>query len=107
MRQKDYIVLTGVRTDKDKHTLGDGRSKQKRERWIDEKNWHGVTEHLIGEFWVILLIMEPPFQTETLVPIESKSAHKASDESAFNAVLEPSGGRVVFICMACVRDEAW
>lgn len=51
--------------------------------------------------------MEPPFQTETLVPIESKSAHKASDVSAFNAVLEPSGGRVVFICTACVRDKAW
>lgn len=64
-------------------------------------------EHLIGEFWVILLIMEPPFQTETLVQIESKSAHKASDVSAFKAVLEPLGGRVVFICTACVRDNGW
>lgn len=31
MGQKDNIVLTGVRTDKDKHTLGDGRrSEQKK-----------------------------------------------------------------------------
>lgn len=51
--------------------------------------------------------MEPPFQTETLVQTESKSAHKASDVSALKAVLEPSGGRLVFVCTACVRDNAW
>lgn len=46
---------------------------------MDEKNWHGVREHLVGEFWVILLTMEPPSQSETLVQIESESADKALD----------------------------
>lgn len=33
IRMKNNIVLTGVRTDKDKHTLGDGRrSEQKKGR---------------------------------------------------------------------------
>lgn len=81
MRQKDNIFLMGVRTDKDNPALGDGRRSERKEGtidgWIDEKNWHGVTEHLIGEFWVILLTTEPPFQTETLVQIESKSADRA------------------------------
>lgn len=44
---------------------------------MDEKSWHGVREHLVGEFWVILLTMEPPSQTKTLAQIESKSADKA------------------------------
>lgn len=26
---------------------------------MDEISWHGVLEHLVGEFWVILLTMEP------------------------------------------------
>lgn len=42
---------------------------------MDEKSWHGEREHLVGEFWVILLTMEPPSQTKTL----AKSADKASD----------------------------
>lgn len=46
---------------------------------MDEKSWHGEREHLVGEFWVILLTMEPPSQTKTLAQIESKSADKASD----------------------------
>lgn len=46
---------------------------------MDEKSWHGVREHLVGEFWVILLTMEPPSQTKTLAQIESKSADKAPD----------------------------
>lgn len=46
---------------------------------MDEKSWHGVREHLVGEFWVILLTMEPPSQTNTLAQIESKSADKALD----------------------------
>lgn len=50
-----------------------------RDGWMDEKSWHGVREHLVGEFWVILLTMEPPSQTKTLVQIESKSADKALD----------------------------
>lgn len=47
--------------------------------WMDEKSWHGVRGHLVGEFWVILLTMEPPSQTKTLVQIESKLADKALD----------------------------
>lgn len=47
--------------------------------WMDERSWHGVREHLVGEFWVILLTMEPPSQTKTLVHIESKSADKGPD----------------------------
>lgn len=46
---------------------------------MDEKSWHGVREHLVGEFWVILLAVEPPSQTETLAQIESKSADEAPD----------------------------
>lgn len=46
---------------------------------MDEKSWHGVREHLVGEFWVILLTVEPPSQTKTLVQIESKSADKVLD----------------------------
>lgn len=46
---------------------------------MDEKSWHGVREHLVGEFWVILLTMEPPSQTKTLAQIEFKSADKAAD----------------------------
>lgn len=38
-----------------------------------------MREHLVGEFWVILLTAEPPSQTKTLVQIESKSADKALD----------------------------
>lgn len=38
---------------------------------MDEKSWHGVPEHLVGEFWVILLTTEPPSQTKTLAHIES------------------------------------
>lgn len=30
MRQKDNIVLMGVRTDKDNHTLGDGRRSERK-----------------------------------------------------------------------------
>lgn len=41
--------------------------------------------------------MEPPFQTETLVQIESKSADKDSDVAEFKAALEPSGGRAAFM----------
>lgn len=47
--------------------------------WMDEKSWHRVREHLIGEFWVILLTMEPPSQTRTLGHIESKSTDKGPD----------------------------
>lgn len=36
---------------------------------MDEKSWHGVREHLVGEVWVILLTMEPHSQTEILVQI--------------------------------------
>lgn len=46
---------------------------------MDEKSWHGVREHLVGEFWVILLSMEPPSQTKTLAQIESKLADKVPD----------------------------
>lgn len=46
---------------------------------MDEKSWHGVREHLVGEFWVILLTVEPPSQTKTLAQIESISADKAPD----------------------------
>lgn len=46
---------------------------------MDEKSWHGVREYLVGEFWVILLCMEPPSQTKTLAQIESTSADKAPD----------------------------
>lgn len=46
---------------------------------MDEKSWHGVREHLVWEFWVILLTMEPPSQSKTLVQIESKSADKVLD----------------------------
>lgn len=46
--------------------------------WI-KRSWHGVREHLVGEFWVILLTVEPPSQTKTLVQIESKSADKPLD----------------------------
>lgn len=42
-----------------------GRRKRRDERWMDgwmdKKSWHGVRVHLVGEFWVILLTMEPPF----------------------------------------------
>lgn len=65
--------------------------------WIDEKNWHAATEHLIGEFWVILLTMEPPFQTETLVQIESESADKASDvtvQSSAGAIGREAGAHL-------------
>lgn len=47
--------------------------------WMDEKSWHGVSEHLVGEFWVILLTVEPPSQTKTLVHIESKSVDKGPE----------------------------
>lgn len=60
--------------------------------WMDEKSWHGVREHLIGEFWVILLTMEPPSQAETLVQIESESADKARD---------------VWICVQSVVLRRW
>lgn len=46
---------------------------------MDEKSWHGVREHLVGEFWVILLTMEPPSQTKILAQNESKSADEAPD----------------------------
>lgn len=46
---------------------------------MDEKSWHGVREHLVGEFWVILLTVEPPSQTETVARIGSKSADKSLD----------------------------
>lgn len=49
------------------------------DRRMDEKSWHGVREHLVGEFWVILLTMEPPSQTKTVAQIESKSADKTLD----------------------------
>lgn len=69
--------------DKDKRTLGDGvRREPKKGREMDgwiKRSWHGVREHLVGEFWVILLTVEPPSQTKTLVQIESKSADKALD----------------------------
>lgn len=46
---------------------------------MDEKSWHGVRKHLVGEFWVILLAVELPSQTKTLAQIESKSADEAPD----------------------------
>lgn len=59
---------------------------------MDEKSWHGVREHLVGEFWVILLTMEPPSQTKTLAQIESKSADKAPDQDmCSNCCLEELG----------------
>lgn len=54
---------------------------------MDEKSWHGLREHLVGEFWVILLTMKPPSQTKTLAQIESKSADKSPDMD-----LCPNGG---------------
>lgn len=77
---------------------------------IDEKNWHGVTKHLIGEFWVILLTMEPPFQTETLVQIESKSADKASGAMESKGGVDPPGlcePEVVPSITGCKETSRW
>lgn len=64
---------------------------------MDEKSWHGVREHLVWEFWVILLTMEPPSQSKTLVQIESKSADKVLDvdncsKPCFEEMLGGCGG---------------
>lgn len=72
------------RTDKHKNTLGDVQRKEEgvKEGRID--GWMKRTgidrEHLVWEFWVILLTMEPPSQTKTLAQIESKSADKVPDK---------------------------
>lgn len=51
-----------------------------------------MREHLVGEFWVILLTMEPSSQTKTLVQIESESADKSLDvEICSNLCFEEMG----------------
>lgn len=87
---------------------------------MDEKSWHGVREHLVGEFWVILLTMEPPSQTKILAQIESKSADKAPDVAICSSWcfeemgedLEPLRGSVMIWSQTwagggCVNTKLW
>lgn len=80
-KEDNTAFLTGL--DRGGHTLGDRTREWQRGWWIDgwrdEKSWHGVREHLGGEFWVILLTMKPPSQTKTLVLIDSESTDKGPD----------------------------
>lgn len=54
---------------------------------MDERSWHPESEHLVGEFWVIHLSVEPPSQTKTVAQMESKSADKVTGTMYLQSVV--------------------